>query len=103
MERQLLFGLLSCMALLLPARTPLAAETVEGAQAAGPESVVALNQYLASTAERRWEDALGPAQRLVELARTDHGERSRQLAEALVRLGGVQYALRDLTLSLIHI
>jgi tetratricopeptide (TPR) repeat protein len=54
-----------------------------------------LFKYEASIKERRWEDALVPAQQLVDLAKAKEGEQSLALAEALIRLGGVQYQLKD--------
>ncbi|MEY4932036.1 MAG: hypothetical protein RLZZ403_356 [Pseudomonadota bacterium] len=54
-----------------------------------------LLKYQASIKERHWEDALVPAQQLVDLAKAKEGEQSLALAEALIRLGGVQYQLKD--------
>ncbi len=54
-----------------------------------------LFRYQASIKERHWEDALSPAQQLVDLTRTKDGEQSLPMAEALIRLGGVQYQIKD--------
>ncbi len=66
------------------------------AEPAEPERITVLNQYLASAAERRWTDALPLAERLLELAVAGSGERSRETADALIRLGTVQFAIKDL-------
>lgn len=79
---------LACCALLLGNAGLLAAAEPE------PERIVMLNQYLASIKEQRWADALPPAQRLLEMARQEN-PRSPQMIEALTRVGGVQFALRE--------
>jgi len=76
-----------CAALLAVSGQSVAAEATD--------REATLLKYEASLKERRWEDALVPAQQLADLAKSKEGDQSAALADALIRLGGVQYQLKD--------
>jgi tetratricopeptide (TPR) repeat protein len=88
MERSALRPLLLCAVLL--AGAPAVAAEATDANRDSP-----LVKYQSSVKEKRWEDALGPAQQLVEQTKARDGDQSLAMAEALMRLGGVQYQLKD--------
>ena len=89
MERSRYRLLLVCAALLTANGPAVAADATAGDRDAP------LLKYQASIKERRWEDALVPAQQLVDLTKAKEGEQSLPMAEALIRLGGVQFQLKD--------
>lgn len=89
MERSRSRWLLLC-AVLLAVNGP-----GNAADATDPDRNAPLLKYQASIKEKHWEDALAPAQQLVELTKARDGEQSLPMAEALIRLGGIQYQLKD--------
>ena len=89
MERSRFRPLLVCVALLAVTGQSVAADATDRDRDAP------LLKYQASIKEQRWEEALGPAQQLVDLTKARDGEQSLPMAEALIRLGGVQFQLKD--------
>jgi tetratricopeptide (TPR) repeat protein len=89
MERSRYRSMLVCAALLAANGPSVAADATDRDRDAP------LSRYQASIQERRWEDALAPAQQLVDATRAKDGEQSLPTAEALIRLAGVQFQLKD--------